>query len=324
VQGNEREALEKKLETFVGIEIGAPDLGPDAVNEAMIRHWCDAMGDENPVYTDAEAASSSAHGGIVAPPTMMQAWILPGLDMALGADDPTDKQKELHRILTEAGYAGVVATDCEQEYTRYLRPGDRVEAVTVIEAISEQKATALGIGYFINTRTTFRDADGEEVGWMTFRVLKYQPSQQPAAVEADATGAPPAPTRLRPAVAHDNQWWWDGLDRGEILIQRCAECQTLRHPPRPMCPNCQTTKWDFIATAGVGTIYSYVVIHYPEVPGYEYPLVVAVVDLEEGTRLVANVEGIDWQDVKIGLPVLATIEQVDDDMKLPIFRPAAS
>jgi uncharacterized OB-fold protein len=290
----------------------------------MIRHWCHAMGDENPVYTDSDAAAASAHRGIVAPPTMMQAWILPGLDMALGEDDPNDKQKELHRILTEAGYAGVVATDCEQEYTRYLRPGDRVEATTVIEAISEQKATALGIGYFINTRTTFRDASGEDVGWMTFRVLKYQPEQQPAPVAADAAGAPPAPRRLRPAKGHDNAWWWDGLERGEILIQRCSECETLRHPPRPMCPNCQSTKWDFTATAGVGTVYSYVVIHYPEVPGYEYPLVVAVVDLEEGTRLIANVEGIGWQDVEIGMPVQAFIEQVDDEMKLPIFRPAAS
>ena len=52
MQDNEREVLEKKLETFVGLDIGAPDVGPDAVNDAMIRHWCDAMGDENPVYTD--------------------------------------------------------------------------------------------------------------------------------------------------------------------------------------------------------------------------------------------------------------------------------
>ncbi len=84
VQGREREALEKKIQGFVGLEIGAPDVAKDAVNEAMIRHWCDAMGDANPIYTDAEAAARSVHGGLVAPPTMMQAWILHGLDMALG------------------------------------------------------------------------------------------------------------------------------------------------------------------------------------------------------------------------------------------------
>ena len=323
VQGREREALEKEIAAFVGLEIGVPDVAKDAVNEAMIRHWCEAMGDANPVYTDPAIAAKTAHGGLVAPPTMMQAWILHGLDMALGEDDPNDKQKALHRILGEAGYTGVVATDCEQEYHRYLRPGDRVTGVTVIESISEQKATALGIGYFINTRTTFTDQDGEPVGWMTFRVLKYAPPEQKK--PADSTGAaaaPAAPHRLRPALGHDNAWWWEGLERGEILIQRCTGCGALRHPPRPMCPHCQATSWDFVASAGAGTVYSYVVIRYPEVPGYTYPLVVAVVDLEEGTRLVANVEGCAAEDVHIGMAVQAFVEDVDDESKLPIFRPA--
>jgi uncharacterized OB-fold protein/acyl dehydratase len=327
VQGSQRDELEQKLAGYVGVQIGPPEVGRDPVNEAMIRQWCDAMGDRNPVYADADAARESVHGGLVAPPTMLQAWILPGLEMALGEDDPHDKQKELHRLLSEAGYSGVVATDCEQEYVRYLRPGDRISAVTVIEDISEQKATALGIGYFINTRTTFRDCDGDELGWMTFRVLKYQPAEQPAAAKSDSAQAPPAPiapTRLRPALGHDNAWWWEGLDRGEILIQRCAACQELRHPPRPMCPQCRSSDWGFVASTGIGTVYSYVVIHYPEVPGYEYPLVIAVVDLEEGTRLVANVAGCDWQSVEIGMPVQGFVEAVDDDLKLPMFRPAGS
>ena len=319
-----REALEKKLETFVGVPIGPPEVGPDKVDEAMIRHWCEAMGDENPIYTDSEAAAASVHGGIVAPPTMMQAWILGGLDMALGADDEADRQKELHRILDEAGYTGVVATDCDQEYTRYLRPGDVVSGTTVIESVSEQKATALGLGYFVNTRTTFVDADGAPVGWMTFRVLKYAPADEPKPAEVAAPDAPAVPVRLRPARAHDNAWWWEGIERGEILIQKCRACEALRHPPRPMCPECRSTEWDFIASAGAGTIYSYVVIHYPEVPGYDYPLVVAVVDLEEGTRLVANVEGCDWQTVEIGMEVQAFVEDVDDALKLPVFRPASS
>jgi uncharacterized OB-fold protein/acyl dehydratase len=323
VQGKEREALEKQIAGFVGLEIGAPDVAKDVVNEAMIRHWCDAMGDANPVYADADVAAGTVHGGVVAPPTMMQAWILHGLDMALGEDDPNDKQKALHRIFDEAGYTGVVATDCEQEYTRYLRPGDRVTGVTVIEDVSEQKATGLGIGYFINTRTTFSDEKGEEVGWMTFRVLKYQPGDSPQAATEESSSASAAPQRLRPAQGHDNAWWWDGLARGEILIQKCSSCGELRHPPRPMCPHCQSTSWDFIATAGAGTIYSYVVIRYPEVPGYEYPLVIAVVDLEEGTRLVANVEGCTPDDVSIGMPVQAFVEDVGDELKLPIFRPAA-
>jgi uncharacterized OB-fold protein/acyl dehydratase len=321
-RGKEREELESRLASYVGRDIGPRDMGRDPVNEAMVRQWCDAMGDRNPVYCDAAAAEASVHAGLVAPPTMLQAWILPGLDMALGEDDPADKQKELHRLLDDAGYTGVVATDCEQEYARYLRPGDQISAVTVIEDISEQKATALGTGYFINTRTRFSDQEGREVGWMTFRVLRYAPAAQPAAAKTDAEGKPAAPVRLRPALGHDNAWWWEGIERGEILIQKCASCQELRHPPRPMCASCQSTEWDFVASAGRGTIYSYVVIHYPEVPGYRYPLVVAVIDLEEGTRLVANVEDCDWQAVEIGMEVQGFVEAADDALKLPIFRPA--
>ena len=121
------------------------------------------------------------HGGIVAPPVMLQAWILGGLEMADTSAGPKNKQHELHKLLSEHGYTGVVATNTEQEYTRYLRPGDRVTAVTTIESISDEKATGLGIGYFIETRTDFRDQQDEPLGSITFRVLKFKPAQQAAA-----------------------------------------------------------------------------------------------------------------------------------------------
>ena len=89
-----------------------------------------------------------------------------------------------------------------------------------------------------------------------------------------------------------------------------------------MCGECQSSEWDFVFSTGQGTVHSYVVIRHPEVPGYTYPLVVAVVDLEEGTRFVGNVVGVDPGDVEIGMAVQATIELVDDEMKLPVFRPA--
>jgi uncharacterized OB-fold protein len=73
----------------------------------------------------------------------------------------------------------------------------------------------------------------------------------------------------------------------------------------------------------MGTVYSYVVVRRPPFPGYEYPLIVAVVELEEGTRIVSNLIGIDPEDVKIGMPVRVTIESVDETLKLPLFRPAS-
>ena len=317
----DRQELEAKLRGFVGRETGPPIPGPDPVNEAMIRHWCEAMGDNNPVYTDRAIAEKSVHGGIVAPPTMLQAWSMRGMAMAYPEQsDSKDLQLALHRLLTEAGYPSVVATNCEQGYTRYLRPGDQVIARTVIESISEQKATALGVGYFIDTRTTFTDQHGEEVGWMTFRVLKFKPNQ-PAAAAPSAGAAPAKPRRLRPPLGHDNQWWWEGIAAGELRIQRCKECGTLRHPPRPMCGRCQSLAWDWIVSQGAGTVHSYVVLHHPPVPGYEYPLPVALVDLDEGTRLVANVAGCAPSEIRIGMRVQARIEPVDEEMKLPFFYP---
>jgi uncharacterized OB-fold protein/acyl dehydratase len=315
----ERAELEAKLKTYVGKAAGPPTPAPDAVNEAMIRHWCDAMGDRLPVYTDAEAAAKSVHGGIVAPPTMLQAWILRGIAMAQPSDGYDDGQLQIGRLLVHAGYPSVVATNCEQEYTRYLRPGDRVVAETIFESISGQKTTGLGVGYFIDTRTNFRDQHGDDVGWMTFRILRFKPNQPAAAAPAEAA-APAKPRRLRPPLGHDNKWWWDGIAAGELRIQRCKQCRTLRHPPRPMCGRCQSIEWDWAVSAGAGSVYSYVVMHYPPIPGYDFPLVVALIDLDEGTRLVANVVGVAPSDVKIGMRVQARIEAADEAMQLPFFH----
>ena len=221
-------ALEAKFADFVGKAVGPVEHARDQVNEPMIRHWCEAMGDADPVYTDEEAAGKSVHGGIVAPPTMLQAWMLKGYEMALDTE-PEDLQEELHALFDAHGYTGVVATNCDQGYTRYLRPGDRVKSTMTIESISEEKATAVGIGYFVETRTSFLDQDDEEVGWMTFRVLKFRPQEaEPAAASADDGPAPP-PGRIRPPLSQDVGWWWhDGIEHGKLLIQRCSACCATR------------------------------------------------------------------------------------------------
>jgi uncharacterized OB-fold protein len=313
------EALEAQLEKYVGKTVGPPEVARDLVNEPMIRHWCEAMGDENPAYTD--AAESSVHGSLVAPPTMMQAWILKGFAMS-GEAEPQDLQEELHAFFNANGYTGVVATNCDQGYTRYLRPGDRVSAVMTIESISEQKATAMGLGYFIETRTTFRDASDEEIGWMTFRVLKFKSgeAQQQAAAGKEEGAPAPKPGRIRPPMNQDVEWWWDGVQAGQLLIQKCEDCGALRHPPRPVCGECLSMKWGSVPTSGEGTVHSYVVMHHPPIPGYEMPLAVGLIDLAEGTRVVANVEGCKPDEVTVGMKVECRIEEVDEGgFKLPVF-----
>jgi len=317
----EIKVFEQKIHAFVGRENGPPKKGKDAVNEAMIRQWAEVMGDESPVYTDKEAAQQSSKGGIIAPPAMLQAWSMEGYPMAGAAT--VDVQRTLHNVFDENGFTGVLGTNTSTEFYRDLKPGDEVTYHTVIESISQQKSTARGIGYFIETVTAFTDQNGESVGKQVFRVLKFIPSDAPAESASEADDTPATPTRIPPPRGHDNDWWWSGVDQGKVLIQRCKNCQTLRHPPRPMCGECQSVEWDSIESTLDGEIFSFTVLHYPKIPGYDYPLCCAVIDLAEGTRIVANVVGIDCEKVEIGMKVKGKVEQVDEKTLLPQFYPVA-
>ncbi len=147
------------------------DVARDPVNLPMIRHWCDAMTDHNPVYTDPDYAAKSLHGGIVAPPAMLQAWTMPGLP----GRRPDDPGMAVFRELDAAGFTSIVATNTEHEYARYLRLGDRLSGTGELEGVSEEKQTALGLGRFVTSRVSYRTDAGEGVGRLLLRVLKFRP-----------------------------------------------------------------------------------------------------------------------------------------------------
>ena len=129
------------------------------------------------------------------------------------------------------------------------------------------------------------------------------------------------PLRPRPALTEDNAFFFEGTAAQKLLIQRCGSCGVLRHPPRPACAVCRSFEWDTVVSAGTGTVYSYVVVHHPQVPAFDYPLPIAVVELEEGTRLVADLIGVAPDAVRIGMPVTVEFVAVDDELTLPMFRP---
>ena len=320
-----KEALEARLRTFVGLPNGPPAVGRDPVNEPMIRQWCDAMGETLPLYLDPEAAKQTLHGELKAPPTMLQAWVMEGWAMHEGYDEPRNEQQRLHQFLVANGYTGVLGTNTEENYTRYLKLGERVSALTVIEDISPEKATAVGLGYFITTRTAFTNQDGEELGSMVFRVLRFKPAAQAGATssgEAGEAAAASKPSRIKPPMGHDNAWWWERVSEDGLLpIQRCAGCQKLRHPPRPMCDACGAKDFDSIAASGKATVHTFTVIHYPQVPGYTYPIVAIIVDLEEGERMASTLIDCKPEDARIGMSVEAVIQEDEDGFKIPVFRP---
>lgn len=126
--------------------------------------------------------------------------------------------------------------------------------------------------------------------------------------------------RTRPIENQDTQHYWQGLRDGKLLIQGCTDCGLRRHPPQPMCENCQSLEWTTIESAGQGTIYSYTVIHYPQIPPFEYPNAVVLVDLEEGVRLAAQLTGTDPEDIRIGQHVGARLIEVQEGLTLPVFE----
>jgi uncharacterized OB-fold protein len=129
--------------------------------------------------------------------------------------------------------------------------------------------------------------------------------------------------RLPPSTSPDTAFFWDALREHKLLIQRCRSCTALRHPPRPMCPKCNSLEWDTLTSSGRGVVYSFVMPQHPQFPFFEYPYIVALVELSEGVRLVSNLCGIAPAEVRTGMPVEVFYETFDDDLVLHQFRPAA-
>ncbi len=128
-------------------------------------------------------------------------------------------------------------------------------------------------------------------------------------------------TPLHPSISPDTEFFWNGLRDQQLLIQRCVSCGTLRHPPRPMCPHCNSLEWDTVIASGRGTVHSFVMPQHPQFPFMDYPYIVALVDLEEGVRLVSNLIGIAPEDAQIDMPVEVCFTEFDDGFVLHQFRP---
>jgi uncharacterized OB-fold protein/acyl dehydratase len=303
-----------------------PRPARDPVNLPMIRNWTEALGDDCPLYADPDAAARSVHGELVAPPAMVQVWTMRGLRPAADDDDPLGL---MSAVLDEAGFTSVVATNCEQEYHRYLRHGEQLSVRSSLEDITGPKRTALGEGWFVTTRSTWYSG-AEPVATMLFRILKFRPPGAPPVTAAAAEPAPagteksaataPAAGVLRPVVSDDTRFFWDGTAAGELRIQRCPDCGALRHPPGPMCPACGGARPGYQVAAGTGEVYSYVVHHHPPVPGRALPIVIALVALTEGVRMVGELRGVPPERARIGMPVQVEFARIDDELTLPAWR----
>ncbi len=279
-----------------------PRNGRHPVNQPMVDHWLDAIGDNNPIYTDDAAAKAAGHPGVVAPPAMIQVWTMAGLGGVRADDDPLGK---ILGLFDQAGYIGVVATNCEQTYHRYLRPGEQVSVTAELTDVVGPKLTALGEGFFITQKIVWSVGE-EQVADMMWRIMKFRPKDRDEKPAASAVPADLDPDlMMRPAASRDTQFFWDGVNAHELRIQRRPD-GTLQHPPVPAVWQDKSLPTEYVVASGQGTVFSYVVHHAPQVPGRSLPFVIALVELQEGVRMLGELRNVDPAAVEIGMPVRAT------------------
>jgi len=131
--------------------------------------------------------------------------------------------------------------------------------------------------------------------------------------------------RIIPQPTPETQHYWDGAKRGELLLQTCKSCSNTYFPPRPFCPECGSRDVEVVKASGKGRLYSYIINHM-KAPGYEPPFAVAVVELEEGPRIMTNILECEQtpEALQLDMPLEVTFEKISDDISLPQFKPAKS
>ena len=135
-----------------------------------------------------------------------------------------------------------------------------------------------------------------------------------------------SPTRNDlPTIEDESRPFWDAAKDRRFLIVRCRACRHAHHYPRPFCPFCWSDDVMWEDANGQGTLYTYSTVYVNDLFPFrdELPYIAAVVDLDEGPRVMTRLVGVDEHDLRVGMPVVVDFEQLTDELTVPVFRPAA-
>ncbi|WP_436777767.1 FAS1-like dehydratase domain-containing protein [Yinghuangia sp. YIM S09857] len=246
------EELETQLQECVAKGTKSVVRARHAVNAPMLDLWADALGDPNPVYREAAAAEATGRPGIIAPPTMVQAWTMPQLSALAGtlpqvpgyapylggrsadevaaekaaSDTGDNPAAAVHRLLTAHGYSARAATRCRQVYHREAQVGDHLSCESVLTTVSERKNTAIGTGYFVTTRMTFRDQDGADVATVDWTVLCFRTPEAPSVPSAPETPETPEAPEAPDSVTGGGDADRDGTGGGSETAATAATGRT--------------------------------------------------------------------------------------------------
>lgn len=126
-----------------------------------------------------------------------------------------------------------------------------------------------------------------------------------------------------PVPDPETQQFWDATKQGTLLIMHCNRCDEPYFYPRPFCPRCWSEDVEWREASGRATLYTWSVVHNNDLPPWpdRVPYVAAVVDLEEGPRMMTIVTDCDPDDLEMGMDLVVDFEDYDEDITVPVFRP---
>ncbi len=130
------------------------------------------------------------------------------------------------------------------------------------------------------------------------------------------------PGRPLPEPTPETEHFWEGTKNGELRLQKCDDCSHNYFPPRPFCPSCGSRNVSVFAASGRGFLYSYVIHHRPR-PGFEPPYAIAVVELDEGPRMMTNIVECEQtpEALELDMALEVSFEKMNDDITRACFRP---
>ena len=131
-------------------------------------------------------------------------------------------------------------------------------------------------------------------------------------------------TRQLPTITPETEHFWEGTRGGKLRLQRCSDCRHTYFPPRPFCPRCASRNVTVVEASGRAKLHSYVIHHRPA-PGFTPPYAIAVVELDEGPRMMTNIVGCPQtpEALVLDMPLEVAFSRQTEEITLPLFRPIA-
>ena len=132
-------------------------------------------------------------------------------------------------------------------------------------------------------------------------------------------------TKPLPVIDEENKPFWDYCKQHELRNQKCLQCGELFYPPSTICPYCLHLESEWVKLSGKGLVYSFIIVRRPSHPAYakDIPYTVAIIELEEGIRMISNVIGCEPEEVRVDMPVEVVFEDINEEITLPKFKPVS-